>query len=746
MRGNPWHALRLASRLAVLAAALAARAASAQAVAAQLEFGYASGTTMTTDETGRTTRTGNTLWLQRYRLSLDQQLFPAVKLSAGGFLDWTIGSARTEGVHTESDDKKWVAYGRLTFGQPALSGALGYDRNQENTEVRTNGQASAAPTLVRESFSASGSWKPADLPTLDLRLGRTNTYDGERAFEDLTVDEALLGSRFQPRPNVDLAYGLRYSDSADHLHGVDTKDLLNSLLATWSDTFADRRGAVYLTYNGAARSSDTTVTKAGGTVATQQLPIGGWSIVEPFTALPTKVTLNRNDALIDGNTNASAGLNIGFGPTEASDIAYRDLGAQFPNAITPVNTIYVWVNQRLPATVSALFTWDVYQSDDNQNWTLLRASAPATFSPFQSRFEIAFTAGQAAARYLKVVTKPLPASVATDPTLPDPRQFAEVFVTEVQFFQVVDAALARGSTFKLSGNLSGTGKYQITRTPGLAYDVSFFLSHSNAPARVAWSVVNGVGLARRLSRVFTLSARLERSDSDAGAGHDAVNRWSASVASEPIPTLGFALSYSGQLSQLRTGTVIANTAGLLGRADLYTGVSLSANVTGSVQRNEIGQDTRGVTATGSATFVPNRILTLSGSFAWSDSVTTGGGREESVDRRSLLQAAASFTPFPAVALSGGITRTTILGRASTLANFAGSFSPFPGGDLQLRYAYTETLDTSSDTRTRSHGPGARWNIRAGWFLDVSYGLADTFAPVASSSSRTLFANLLVTLR
>lgn len=746
MRWIPWHALRLAAWATVLAAGIAARAASAQNASAQLEPGYNSGTTTTTDETGRTTHTDSAVWLQKYRLSLDDQLFPAVSFSAGGLLDWTIGSATTDGVRTESDGRRWVGNARLTFGQPVLGGALGYDRSQESAETRTNGQASSSPTLVRETYSASGSWKPADLPSLGLRFSRAEFHDDSRALQDITTDEASLGSQYQPRPNVDLAYGLRYTDLTDHLHGVETKDLLNSLAATWSGSFAERRGSVYLSYSGAARSGDTTVTKAGGTVATQRLPIAGWSIVEPFTALPTRVTLNRNDALIDGNTSTSAGLNIGFGPTQANDSAYRDMGAQFADAVTPVNTIYVWVNQPLPAQVSGKLTWDVYGSDDNQSWTLLRASAPATFSPFQNRFEIAFTAGQATARYLKVVTRPLPATIATDPTLPDPRLFADVFVTEVQFFQVVDAALARGSTFDLSGSLSGTAKYQLTRTPGLAYDVSFFLSHSGAPVRVSWSVVNGLGLARRLSRAFTLSARLERADSDGGNGHDAVNRLSASVAADVLPTLGFALSYSGQLSQHPSGTAIANAVGLLGHAELYAGVSLSANVTGALQRSENGQDLKSVTATGNATFVPNRILSVSGSLGWTDSLTTGGGKEDFLDRRTFLQAAASLTPFPALALSGGITRTTVLGAASTLANFAGSFSPFPGGDLQLRYGYAETLDAPSDTRTRSHGPGARWNIRPGWYLDTSYSFSDTSSPTSSSSSRTFFANLLITLR
>ncbi len=82
----------------------------------------------------------------------------------------------------------------------------------------------------------------------------------------------------------------------------------------------------------------------------------------------------------------------------------------------------------------------------------------------------------------------------------------------------------------------------------------------------------------------------------------------------------------------------------------------------------------------------------------------------------------------------------------TLWSFGGAVSPFPGGDLQLRYSWNETYDAAARARTRTHGPVARWNIRAGWYLNAGYSLRETDTPAVTEDTRTFNANLLITLR
>ena len=50
------------------------------------------------------------------------------------------------------------------------------------------------------------------------------------------------------------------------------------------------------------------------------------------------------------------------------------MGAQFANAVTPVNTIFVWVDRPLPPDVAAGLPFDALQSDDNLNWTPVAAA------------------------------------------------------------------------------------------------------------------------------------------------------------------------------------------------------------------------------------------------------------------------------------------------------------------------------------------------------------------------------------
>ena len=116
------------------------------------------------------------------------------------------------------------------------------------------------------------------------------------------------------------------------------------------------------------------------------------------------------------------------------DTRERNIGLDFSLA-QDVNTLRVWVDRELPATISGSFSWDVYTSSDNLNWSLYTTLSPAPFGQFDNRFEITFSSVNT--RYIKVVVKPLSAAVQGASGYPD------IFVTEIQAF---------------SSNISGTGK------------------------------------------------------------------------------------------------------------------------------------------------------------------------------------------------------------------------------------------------------------------------------------------------
>ena len=94
-----------------------------------------------------------------------------------------------------------------------------------------------------------------------------------------------------------------------------------------------------------------------------------------------------------------------------------------------MNAIQVYVDKTMPPALSGLFTWTAYRSDDNVDWTPVPITGAVSFDPVLLRFQVPI--GQTQARYLKVVTSPLPSTATPDP------QFREIFVTELQFYNVI---------------------------------------------------------------------------------------------------------------------------------------------------------------------------------------------------------------------------------------------------------------------------------------------------------------------
>ncbi len=701
------------------------------------EPSYSNSKLDTRDASGVTHGTQSTLD-QRYRLNLDESIFPLVKLGLGGIYDWALTSGTTEGLRTDQDSRRWTAFAHLRAGDPILSGALDYDRSQQSAASTTAGVRSAQSPLVREVYAAALGWRPADLPTVDLRLSRAHLFDEARLASDQRTDELFLSSTYRPSRALDLGYSLRFSDVTDQLHLLEQKELVNAARFTWSDKVLSDRGTAYVSYSIANRRSDASVTGTGGVVPTLQVATAGLSLVEAFPATPDRDTLTPNPALVDGETTLSAGLDLGFAPTLAGDLAFRDLGASFGVTLTSVNAVYVYVDRQLPPEVARGVAWAAYTSNDNVLWTPLPLVGPVAFGLFANRFEI--PVARTDARFVKVVAKPLTTAVTTD------RQWANILVTEAQFLLVLPGDQVQRHVTTTGGQLSATGKYVILRNPVLTFDSSLFVTHQDDPARLTWSVLNGLSFSRRLTAVYGLSARVDRSDTQVAGGHESENRASAALSADFLPTLGGGLTYSGRLGQTRLGTAFSNGVSAFARADLYTGVSVSSNASLNVGQNELRQTTNSTSLAASATLNPHPTTAFTGAYALSRSSITGGLAPAHSDTSSRVDGTVSFTPAPALYLAAGASHYVTGGAGTTLANVGLNLSPFPRGDLQARFSYSDSLDTSSSLRQRIWGPSLRWNIRRGWFADASYTVNLTRTPALETTTKTFFVSLVLALR
>jgi hypothetical protein len=258
--------------------------------------------------------------------------------------------------------------------------------------------------------------------------------------------------------------------------------------------------------------------------------------------------------------------------------------------------------------------------------------------------------------------------------------------------------------------------------------------------------VNGISASRRLAAALVGSARLERTDSEQGRGKEWAWRYSATLASDPIPAFGAAFTYSGEYGHTQAGEHQNNNLLLLARSDLYRGVSLLANGSVAFGTLDTGQATRTLNVNGSLQVSPGPYLTLAGTYLHQENRVSASGTGGSfTSRLGRAEGTASFTPFPALYASASVARVVTGDKPYTLANFGVNVAPFPGGTLLVRFNYQESIDTGSDLRTRLWGPSLRWNIRTGTYLDVSYTDSLSRTPAVDTSMRTVFASLLATL-
>jgi hypothetical protein len=717
-----------AARRAVAASLLLALCgeARAQFLRATIEPTYSHRETESTDQTGRTTETVEDRVTQRYYLTLDRELTRFLSTSVGATLLDDRGWIGQDDVWRDGGGRATTFFGRLTLGGPVLNAGIGATRQEQRAYPFT--QASS----VSETYYADAVWRPRDLPELDVRVGRVNAYDSARLATDTTSDSASFGARYRAE-QYDLRYILSWNRTEDHLGLTRTTLVEQTVLASRSDRLFRGRTATYVSGRFQDGSASTEREGEGGLVTRQQLPFSGLSAIEVLPATALEIELSPNQLLIDGSTTASAGVNVGFGPTASGDRDTRDVGVGFADAITPVNTIHVYVDREMSAPVGAALSASVavYRSDDNRFWTPVPVVTPPTVSTFENRIEIGITETQA--RFLKVTLVPLALGVTTEPA------FSELFVTELRTLLVLPAALVPSRQHTRAASVTGTIRTLILRGPDLSHDGSFTVSRRD-DGPTTWMVSNGLSLSHRLNSWLVANARGARLDQDLGIEREGEWQWNAGLVARPVPAAQGTLTYSGQLRD--TGE-LTNSLSALARADWYEGISTQANATVSIT-TEDERTTRGFQTSGRASLTPNRWVSLSagGQYSWSLVSTVEGG--DVMNQSALVDGSVALKPFPAASATGTVSRVLIGTRPTTLGTVQLNYFPLRG-DLQLAFAYSKTLDTAAEATTELFSPTLRWNIRRGVSLRSSYTYLRNEAPVLLLVSRGIEATLLITL-
>ena len=683
-----------------------------------LDFTYSNLDSKTDDKSGTNTDTKSTNFRQQYYLTVSQNFYPNLRLLANGLFDRSATNTDTDGNTTKSTTTILRPNIELRLSTPLYTAGLVYNRREEKDEVT----GSSNITNINEEYDGIFGWRPDGFPKLDLRLSRINNFDKERSFKDTTDDLIQLSYIYDVFKGLLLKYQLNYDDFDDKLNSLETKSIKNSGKIIYDTSFFHDRVTLYTSYDVNRRTMDITASKTGkGEVS---LPVTIFSGLTGISDTPTLVILNSINPpapeLIDGNTASiteSQDVNIGF----VGNDRQRNIGSDFSSP-AEVNSILLYVNRELPRGIFQYFLSGVaisaYTSSDNEHWILVPNSPTLQFDATQNRFEIDFP-NIIKTRYIKVVITPLPQSVAISvPTFTDPDK---IFITEIQAFIKKPASEANGKTSTTNQVYNINSRVRILDKPFLFYDFSYYLNKTSGDSSTKRStLLNGFSLTHRFNEIFSTDARVAREDDVEDRGDTTAYIYNASLNAVPLKTLSNSLNFSKRTEKNPDGKSDKNNIFLYNTAELYKGVNTYLNLGYSASKLETKRNQKSTNVNFGANIVPNNALTININYFSTDTNESGAGKKKTNSTSKRSEFTASYRPVRTLYLVASISKSTQDKRKDTLQNYSINWSPFPDGDLQLRFEYNQNLRSQDNGVDKQIRPSLRWNINKRTFLDISY--------------------------
>ncbi|MGB5195918.1 MAG: hypothetical protein WBN64_02525 [Candidatus Deferrimicrobium sp.] len=696
----------------LLALAVLSTDSPAEGLSGYLEFEYSRADTEQKNSGGQSTDTSSDSLSQLYNLSFDKKIYPNLGLLASGLFRKRDISSETDGTKSDTTTTTLRPYVNLNLRTPLYFAEVVYSRNQEKLE--TSGVSPV--TTVRESIISTLYWRPDRFPDLRLQYSRDHLYDKERSSLDTVTDLYQATSNYRPTGNLSLYYQGSFRNTDLRLSETTTKELINNGRVNYSNNWWRRRITFGLDYNISNQVLETETTGAGEVGVRVLLSDGLWRNSDT----PENVELLPLQALSDEDVTTATGIDLGSG----GDTLKRNMGLDFLVA-TEINTLFVWVDRDVEQVANA-FSWQVYTSDDKQNWILRQTVSPAIYSPTFNRFEIRFA--NINARYVKVVTGPL------SPVVPFASGFPTIQVTELQaeIRRPATEVAGKQTTTSQNGNLDF--RAVLLEPIHLTYEFTYVFTKRD-PGELLYTASNGLSFFRQFDKVFSGRGRVAFETGEEPAGHREAVLSTVSITAVPFQTLFHSLTFSGK-EETVAGKKDTNISILLYNiAKLYEGIDANLGGGISFQEDSTGQNIRNTQLNGGATFVPNRKVNLTLFYTGTKTVASGGGLVGDTTRSTRSgEADLAFTPVPTVYLFGSyrIETSTSAPRRDIL-NYSLSWSPFPDGTMHLTFNYNETI-RSDDTKERSIVPSLRWYFTRRSFLNLSYQNLKSETPALTTTS------------
>ncbi len=329
----------------------------------------------------KTSEEEETTWgfTQNYNLRVTKDFTPKVNFAANLGIN----------VNETNDTKTTLLTPdiRLNLRNEYFDADTGYRITEKGLDILT--MISDEDRLTTESWNINFSTKSDNYPKVRLRYNENINYDhlAVRKTDSKTTNFSgradytyrFLNFNYEYRNNVlDNYVTETITDTDTHYGRVDFRK------SFWKNR---------ITTSGSYSITNTnTETETGGQdveVAEKKSPSAGLYADDPPD--PFNITLTSYDSLINGNANINIG---GIGNTD------QNIGVDL-NYNRKVGLIYLYTTTPNALFNKNFFTWAVYHSSDNLNWTQITSSANKEYDTINERFEISFTA--TTARYFKIV-------------------------------------------------------------------------------------------------------------------------------------------------------------------------------------------------------------------------------------------------------------------------------------------------------------------------------------------------------
>ncbi|HEX9020970.1 MAG TPA: hypothetical protein VF903_06895 [Nitrospirota bacterium] len=698
--------------------------AAADGINGSVDLTNSSADLVTRDSTGQSSRTRITDFLQQYRLYFSNTLYPYVTLSGEGRFQREVTKQRTGDEEIKQTFTSMIPTVSLYLNNPLITTGVRY-------EMREVTGGNPRITTFQETKDAVLLYRPEGLPPLNLTFTRQHFYDKNHQVNDVINDMATLFTRYTFLKKIDVEYRQTYTDTKNLLTQSDNQTMNPYGRVAYSDRFLNNK-ILFMTSYMVSVTEFKTTNSGGGTIPVSLFPIAGLSSINNF---PVVGAMDPNPALIDGNTTASAGLNIGQLPSRAGDTNKRNMGLDF-GIETEVNELYVWVDRQVPSSIAGTFSWDVYTSSDNQNWKLYQTVHPAAFSQFVNRFEIAFA--NVKTRYIKVVTTPLALGVS----VPLSADVNNIFITELQAVLNKPAVQATGTSSVTTqmGDAGIRARIVSTDHQTLMYDMYFSSARSSGQSSTRYIFTNALIGTERFNKTFSGNAKIQQdSEGEPNGTTRRTSTYAGSLlaAAAPLPTLKNNLALSAQRTVAEGTTTDQSSIILSNTADWYPGIntSLGGSFTHATSNRGPGSDSIMINAGGNVS--PHRALTFSLNYTRAELRQPGGQPSDIYTENTTM--AVSYNPVQSLYLTASFSDVGANNQPrQRLQNYSLSWSAQRGGGaLEFGFGYNENLEPTTNTRDRVISPRVTWRVNPWTMLDVSYVVTTVEGPTVTTETRNV---------